>query len=102
MRRKPCHLRIERMIDSGWLQLCSAGDFDTVLSITPKFVPALRQRAKVYLTQDNFSAALADYSEAIRLQPKTAALWSERGYVCTRQRDYSGAVNDEAEAIRLD
>ena len=77
-------------------------DFDTALSIDPKLVLALRQRAIIYLTQKNFSGALADFSEALRLQPKTAALWSERGYVCLVQRDYESAVKDEAEAIRLD
>jgi Tfp pilus assembly protein PilF len=77
-------------------------DFDTALSIDPKLVLALRQRAIIYLTQKNFSGALADFSEALRLQPKTAALWSDRGYVCLLQRDYESAVKDEAEAIRLD
>jgi lipoprotein NlpI len=77
-------------------------DFDMALSIDPKLIAALRQRAIVRLTQKNFSSALADYSEALRLQPKTAALWSERGYVAILLRDYPSAVKDEAEAIRLD
>jgi Flp pilus assembly protein TadD len=77
-------------------------DFDTALSIDPKLVAALRQRAIIDLRQKNFSGALADFSEAVRLQPKAAALWSERGYVCMLLRDYASAVKDEAEAIRLD
>ena len=77
-------------------------DFNTALSIDPTLVAALRQRARVYVIQKNFSGALADFSEGIRLQPKAAALWSERGFVCLLQRDYESAVKDEAEAIRLD
>jgi hypothetical protein len=53
-------------------------DFDTALSLNPKLVPALRQRAIIYLTQNNLDGALADFSEAVRLQPKSAALWSDR------------------------
>ncbi len=77
-------------------------DFDMALSIDPKLVPALRQRATTYLSQKNLDGALADFSEAVRLKPKAAALWSERGYVCLLRRDYESAVKDEAEAIRLD
>jgi Flp pilus assembly protein TadD len=77
-------------------------DFDNALSIDPKLVAALRQRAIIHLSQKNLSGALADFSEAVRLQPKTAALWSERGYVYILLRDYTSAVKDEAEAIRLD
>jgi tetratricopeptide (TPR) repeat protein len=77
-------------------------DFDTALSLNPKLVPALRQRAIIYLTQNNLDGALADFSEALRLRPKTAALWSERGHLRILLRDYDGALKDEAEAIRLD
>jgi lipoprotein NlpI len=77
-------------------------DFGTALSIDPKLVPALRQRAITYLSQKNLDGALADFSEAVRLQPKAAALWSDRGHIRILQRDYDGAVKDEAEAIRLD
>jgi Tfp pilus assembly protein PilF len=77
-------------------------DFDMALSIDPKLVSAIRQRAIIYLTQKKLGGALADYSEAVRLSPKTAALWSERGYVSILDRDYASAVKDEGEAIRLD
>jgi tetratricopeptide (TPR) repeat protein len=77
-------------------------DLDTALSINPKLVSAIRQRAIIHLSQKNLSSALADYSQAVRLSPKTAALWSERGYVSILDRDYASAVKDEGEAIRLD
>src|SRR5258708_6691063 len=77
-------------------------DFDMALSIDPKLVPALRQRATTYLSQKNLDGALADFSEAVRLKPKAAALWSERGDVCLLRLDYEDPVKDEAEAIRLD
>lgn len=77
-------------------------DFDTALQLDSGFVPALRQRARLYATRGNLSGALADYSEAIRLQPKTARLWSDRGLVDLGQHAYANAVNDEAHAIQLD
>ncbi|HEY1803243.1 MAG TPA: tetratricopeptide repeat protein, partial [Terracidiphilus sp.] len=67
-----------------------------------KFVPALRQRAKIYTTRGNLAGALADYSEAIRLQPETAALWSDRGEVDLGLHEYGNAIEDEARAIQLD
>jgi tetratricopeptide (TPR) repeat protein len=54
-------------------------DFDMALSIDPKLVPALRQRAIIHLGQKNLDGAIADFSEAVRLQPNTASLWSDRG-----------------------
>lgn len=77
-------------------------DFDTALKLNSKFVPALRQRARIYATRGNLVGALADDSEAIRLQPKTAALWSDRGRVDLGRGDYGSAIGDESRAIQLD
>jgi tetratricopeptide (TPR) repeat protein len=91
--------------------LCSAAksdadaaqrDFTAALSLDGKLVPALQQRAKLYLNEGNFSGAISDYSEAIRLQPNSAAAWSARGYVYIKTRDYEKAVGDETHAISLD
>ena len=71
-------------------------DFDTALELDSKFVPALRQRAKIYTTRANLAGALADYSEAIRLQPKTAALMSDRGQVDLGRHEYGNAIEDES------
>jgi tetratricopeptide (TPR) repeat protein len=77
-------------------------DFDMALSIDPKLVPALRQRAIIHLGQKNLDGAIADFSEAVRLQPNTASLWSDRGQLRILARDFDGALKDAAEAIRLD
>jgi Flp pilus assembly protein TadD len=78
-------------------------DFDTAMGIDSKVVvPALLQRAKIYVARRNFSGALADYSEASHLQPTNAVLWSDRGYACLLQHDYNGVIENESVAIGLD
>jgi tetratricopeptide (TPR) repeat protein len=77
-------------------------DCGTALKYDSKFVPALRQRAKIYAARGNLTGAFADYSEAIGLQPKTAALWSNRGQVDLGLHEYGNAIEDEAHAIALD
>jgi Tfp pilus assembly protein PilF len=57
-------------------------DFDTALKFDSKFVPALRQRARLYAVRGN--------------------LTSDRGQVDLGQHQYGNAIEDEAHAIQLD
>lgn len=77
-------------------------DFNAAMGIDSKLVvPALLQRAKIYIARRNFSGAIADYSQAINLQRTTAVLWSDRGYAYLLQHDYKGAIQNESVAIGL-
>jgi tetratricopeptide (TPR) repeat protein len=94
---------VERLVLASQAK-CDAAlkDFDTALRFDSTFVPALRQRGKIYADRGNFTGALADYSAAIRLQPKAAALWSDRGEVNLSLHRYRSAITDEAQAIQFD
>jgi tetratricopeptide (TPR) repeat protein/S1-C subfamily serine protease len=63
---------------------------------------AYRQRARVYVGEDDFDKAIADFTEAIGRDPKNPWAYCGRATVHFRKSEYDEAITDYTEAIRLD
>jgi tetratricopeptide (TPR) repeat protein/S1-C subfamily serine protease len=63
---------------------------------------AYRQRAEVYVSEDDFDKAIADFTEAIGRDPQTPWAYYGRAVAYFEKHDYDAALTDCAEAVRLD
>jgi tetratricopeptide (TPR) repeat protein len=64
-------------------------------------VAALQQRGAVYMSQQKFPEATADFTEALKITPNDAAIHERRAYVEVKMKDYDKALEDYTEAIKL-
>jgi tetratricopeptide (TPR) repeat protein len=64
-------------------------------------VAALQQRGAVYMSQQKFPEAAADFSEALKINPRDAGIHERRAYVEVKMKDYDKALEDYTEAIKL-
>jgi tetratricopeptide (TPR) repeat protein len=68
----------------------------------PNLSAALQQRAAVYLQQQNFPAAIADYSEALKIKPDDSDLLERRAYAFMQLKDYDHALADYNHAVKVE
>ena len=76
-------------------------DFDTVISLDPKFILAYAYRghSKIYL--NDYNGAIIDFNKAIELNPKFDAAYVDRGRAKDYSKDYRGAIDDFTKAIQI-
>ena len=67
----------------------------------PNLASALQQRASVYVSQQKFQEAIADYSEALKVKAKDPDIFERRAYAEMQLKDYDKALHDYNEAIKL-
>jgi tetratricopeptide (TPR) repeat protein len=67
----------------------------------PNLASALQQRASVYVSQQKFPEAIADYSEALKVKAKDPDIFERRAYAEMQLKDYDKALHDYNEAIKL-
>src|SRR6266480_865869 len=67
----------------------------------PNLASALQQRASVYVSQQKFQEAVADYSEALKVKAKDPDIFERRAYAEIQLKDYDKALHDYNEAIKL-
>jgi tetratricopeptide (TPR) repeat protein len=67
----------------------------------PNLASALQQRAGVYVSQQKFQEAIADYSEALKIKAKDPDIFERRAYAEMQLKDYDKALQDYNEAIKL-
>jgi tetratricopeptide (TPR) repeat protein len=71
------------------------------LSIDPKLLDALRERAEAYFNLKQFEKAITDYDTILSLDPKDATIYNDRGLAKMQLgRDYD-AISDLGEAIKI-
>ncbi len=67
----------------------------------PNLASALQQRAGVYVSQQKFQEAIADYTEALKVKSKDPDVFERRAYAEMQLKDYDKALHDYNEAIKL-
>ena len=67
----------------------------------PNLASALQQRATVYVSQQKFQEAIADYSEALKVKSNDPDIFERRAYAEMQLKDYDKALHDYNEAIKL-
>jgi tetratricopeptide (TPR) repeat protein len=67
----------------------------------PNLASALQQRASIYVSQQKFQEAIADYSEALKVKAKDPDIFERRAYAEMQLKDYDKALHDYNEAIKL-
>ena len=67
----------------------------------PNLASALQQRASVYVSQQKFPEAVADYTEALKVKAKDPDIFERRAYAEMQLKDYDKALHDYNEAIKL-
>jgi tetratricopeptide (TPR) repeat protein len=67
----------------------------------PNLASALQQRASIYVSQQKFQEAIADYSEALKIKTKDPEIFERRAYAEMQLKDYDKALHDYNEAIKL-
>src|SRR5260370_15767535 len=67
----------------------------------PNLASALQQRASVYVSQQKFQEAIADYSEALKVKAKDPDIFERRAYAEMQLKDYDKALHDYNEAIKI-
>ncbi len=91
---------------------CLAKRYDDAIADLEKACPpssptlirgyALTSRARVFLSQGNIEAALADATDSIVCCPDVAPLIATRGLILTRAKQFDAAMADLNNAIELD
>ncbi len=91
---------------------CLAKRYDDAIADLEKACPpssptlirgyALTSRARVFLSQGNIEAALADANDSIICCPDVAPLIATRGLILTRAKQFDAAMADLNKAIELD
>lgn len=72
------------------------------IRLHPGFAAAHARRGDLYVQQEKFEAALADYSRAIELEPKEVRWYVGRGYAHLRQDHFDKAQGDYDKALQLE
>src|SRR5436305_5625518 len=67
----------------------------------PNLSSALQQRASIYMNENKFPEAIADYSEALKIKPDDPNIFERRAYAEMQLRDYDKALRDYNQAIKL-
>ena len=67
----------------------------------PNLASALQQRASVYMSQNKFQEAIADYSDALKVKSNDPDIFERRAYAEIQLKDYDKALHDYNEAIKL-
>ncbi|HEY2125347.1 MAG TPA: tetratricopeptide repeat protein [Chthoniobacterales bacterium] len=62
---------------------------------------ALQQRGAVYMSQQKFPEAAADFTEALKITPRDAAIHERRAYVEMKLHEVDKALADYSEAIKI-
>ena len=69
--------------------------------INPHDVNGFIKRGRIYLSNDQYDQAIADFNQALQFDPKTAAAYFNRGRAFKLKGNYEQAVADYSEAIQL-
>lgn len=80
----------------------AAEQFSQVLQMNPNFTDAYFHRARLYLDQDKYDAAIQDLDKLISLDPKVADAYNVRGVAYLNKGSYDKAMQDLNKAIELD
>ncbi|HML85045.1 MAG TPA: hypothetical protein PKE52_07790, partial [Bacteroidales bacterium] len=76
--------------------------FDSILLTKPEYVPALYQRALLFMELEDEKAALRDLNKCCELAPSDPEMVMTRGTVKAGMRLYRTAKVDFSKAIELD
>jgi len=76
-------------------------DYAAVLRIKPRDVFALRQRGQIFLTRENWQAALAELDQAAAAGDSTATLKSCRGRALSNLSRYDEASSELEAALKI-
>ena len=77
-------------------------DFDSSITLYPKFYGGYYKRAIAKKHLQMFGPALGDFNMAIKLAPDRADIYSDRGGDKMELNDFEGAVNDFSKALQID
>ncbi len=72
------------------------------IQINPKNHEAYNYRAFVYITQNDFDKALADYGQVFEIDPQNAPSYSDRGYLYAVMGQFEKGLSDLNHAIELE
>jgi tetratricopeptide (TPR) repeat protein len=76
-------------------------DYDEAIRISPRFSPALNNRAVAYLLSRKPSQGMPDAQLAVQIAPQVPHFWATRGQISQRLGDQQGALGDYDTAMRL-
>lgn len=76
--------------------------YQQALEIDPKYLPAARGLAHLYMTTGDHERAVATYQKALKDHPKEAALWHELGLCHNTHKDWEPALACLHKAAELD
>ena len=71
---------------------CALRDYNTIVSRTPNFVPAINGLASIALQNEDLSKATSLINKAMSLEPKNAITWRLKGQLAYRQGDTDAAT----------
>ena len=75
-------------------------DLDKALTLDPAFLPALSDRAEVYLELEKFQQAVPDYDKILTLNPTDTALYNDRALAKMQFANTYDAISDPDKAFR--
>src|SRR5438046_10402760 len=94
---------IEASKAKDWYKAISA--FKRAAQLEERYAPnlasALQQRAGVYVSQQKFQEAIADYTEALKVKAKDPDIFERRAYAEMQLKDYDKALHYYNEASKL-
>jgi tetratricopeptide (TPR) repeat protein len=96
------HYKAGLEFQGGWKLEEAIGEYDAVLRLDPKRVPAYNNRGRAYHYLGRYERAIQDYDAAIRLDPQHAGAYYNRGRVYFDLGQYPQAFEGFDQAIRLD
>ena len=76
-------------------------DYDEAIRMSPRFSPALNNRAVAYLLSRKPSQGMPDAQRAVQIAPQVPHFWATRGEISQALGDQQGALGDYDAAMRL-
>jgi TonB family protein len=77
-------------------------DYNKVIEMNPKSVPAYFNRARAFYIKRDFPAAVESYTKVLELTPEDSVVYYNRGVAYEKMGDLEKAVADYEKAIELD
>lgn len=77
-------------------------DYNTAISIDPKFVISYNNRGSTYVNLGKYEEAIKDYDKAISMNSKYAEAYSNRGFAYSSLGNHQEALKDYTTAISMD
>src|SRR5947207_9883906 len=89
-------------VDQERLRTEARKAYQQALDTDPKFLPAGRGLAHLYMTTGDHERAVATYRKAVKDYPREAALWHELGLCYDSHKDWEPALECLHKAVELD